>query len=441
MTDARRGPRCRFEHHAPARCAGRARRSSSSTRTRCGSRSARRSSASAPSPTCTSPRRRRRFASLRSARGCTRSSRSTSSSPRRAGRARTPHELVAALTRAAGVPVRVLSTDEEGRLAYGGAVATAPHRAARPHRRLRRRRRLDRDRDRLALGTSRLAGVGRPRLGPAHHARRLARRGAGRGGGGASNTRAAAGRRCARGGRQRAGGAQARRLAPRRGRACRGAAPRRDESDRGRSCAVRRRSVARAHPPAAASCCSPRCSGCSACRCTCATAGSARAQSSSTPPRARRSELRRAQLLEHRHAVGVDVDHDGRALAAGRDPTTRLDDVAVRAGDASVELGQQLERGLRRRALRRGGRRARSSSPSSRRAARPSRRSGRYGLETTRPTPRCGRARAARAPAAAALVERAELVVAAPLSRSPADAWRSRTTLMRPPRAAARSRS
>jgi exopolyphosphatase/guanosine-5'-triphosphate,3'-diphosphate pyrophosphatase len=35
-------------------------------------------------------------------------------------------ELVAALTRAAGVSVRVLSTDEEGRLAYAGAVATAP---------------------------------------------------------------------------------------------------------------------------------------------------------------------------------------------------------------------------------------------------------------------------------------------------------------------------
>jgi exopolyphosphatase/guanosine-5'-triphosphate,3'-diphosphate pyrophosphatase len=35
-------------------------------------------------------------------------------------------KLVAALTRAAGAPVRVLSTDEEGRLAYGGAVATAP---------------------------------------------------------------------------------------------------------------------------------------------------------------------------------------------------------------------------------------------------------------------------------------------------------------------------
>jgi exopolyphosphatase/guanosine-5'-triphosphate,3'-diphosphate pyrophosphatase len=34
--------------------------------------------------------------------------------------------LVAALTRAAGVQVRVLSTEEEGRLAYGGAVATAP---------------------------------------------------------------------------------------------------------------------------------------------------------------------------------------------------------------------------------------------------------------------------------------------------------------------------
>jgi exopolyphosphatase/guanosine-5'-triphosphate,3'-diphosphate pyrophosphatase len=34
-------------------------------------------------------------------------------------------ELVAALQRAAEQPVRVLSTDEEGRLAYGGAVATA----------------------------------------------------------------------------------------------------------------------------------------------------------------------------------------------------------------------------------------------------------------------------------------------------------------------------
>src|ERR1700693_4964150 len=34
-------------------------------------------------------------------------------------------ELVAALARAAEHPVRVLSTEEEGRLAYGGAVATA----------------------------------------------------------------------------------------------------------------------------------------------------------------------------------------------------------------------------------------------------------------------------------------------------------------------------
>jgi exopolyphosphatase / guanosine-5'-triphosphate,3'-diphosphate pyrophosphatase len=34
-------------------------------------------------------------------------------------------ELVAALRRAAGVPVRVLSTEEEGSLAYAGAVATA----------------------------------------------------------------------------------------------------------------------------------------------------------------------------------------------------------------------------------------------------------------------------------------------------------------------------
>jgi exopolyphosphatase/guanosine-5'-triphosphate,3'-diphosphate pyrophosphatase len=35
-------------------------------------------------------------------------------------------ELVAALSRAAGVPVRVLSKEEEGRLAYGGAVAMSP---------------------------------------------------------------------------------------------------------------------------------------------------------------------------------------------------------------------------------------------------------------------------------------------------------------------------
>ena len=35
-------------------------------------------------------------------------------------------ELVAVLTRAAGVPVRVLTTEEEGRLAYSGAIATAP---------------------------------------------------------------------------------------------------------------------------------------------------------------------------------------------------------------------------------------------------------------------------------------------------------------------------
>jgi exopolyphosphatase / guanosine-5'-triphosphate,3'-diphosphate pyrophosphatase len=35
-------------------------------------------------------------------------------------------ELVAALRGAAGVPVRVLSTEQEGRLAYAGAVATAP---------------------------------------------------------------------------------------------------------------------------------------------------------------------------------------------------------------------------------------------------------------------------------------------------------------------------
>ncbi len=39
---------------------------------------------------------------------------------------RNADELVTELRRAAGVPVRVLSTEQEGRLAYAGAVATAP---------------------------------------------------------------------------------------------------------------------------------------------------------------------------------------------------------------------------------------------------------------------------------------------------------------------------
>ena len=59
-------------------------------------------------------------------------------------------ELVAALSRAAGVQARVLTKEEEGTLAYRGAVLTAGHRAAVAGRRLRHRRRVDRDRRRPA---------------------------------------------------------------------------------------------------------------------------------------------------------------------------------------------------------------------------------------------------------------------------------------------------
>ena len=85
-------------------------------------------------------------------------------------RARAPGRPAAALTgalaEATALPVRVLTADDEGRLAYDGAVArrraTCPSR-----RRRRRRRRLDRDRRRHAAARRRLAPLRRPRLAPA----------------------------------------------------------------------------------------------------------------------------------------------------------------------------------------------------------------------------------------------------------------------------------
>ena len=57
-------------------------------------------------------------------------------------------ELVAALSRAAGVQARVLTKEEEGTLAYRGAMLTAGNHAAVAGRSLRHRRRVDRDRRR-----------------------------------------------------------------------------------------------------------------------------------------------------------------------------------------------------------------------------------------------------------------------------------------------------
>ena len=81
-------------------------------------------------------------------------------------------ELVAALSRAAGVPARVLTKEEEGTLAYRGAVLTRGHRPAGAGRRLRHRRRLDGDRRREPGPRPRLDRVRRSRLRPPHHPRR-----------------------------------------------------------------------------------------------------------------------------------------------------------------------------------------------------------------------------------------------------------------------------
>ena len=77
-------------------------------------------------------------------------------------------ELTAALADATSLPVRVLTAESEGRLAYDGAVARAGRRSARGRRRRRRRRWLDRGRRRHAAPRRRLGPVGRRRLAPPH---------------------------------------------------------------------------------------------------------------------------------------------------------------------------------------------------------------------------------------------------------------------------------
>ena len=77
-------------------------------------------------------------------------------------------ELTAALADATSLPVRVLSAETEGRLAYDGAVARVRREPARDRGRRRRRRRLDGGRRRHAVPRRCLDPVGRRRLASAH---------------------------------------------------------------------------------------------------------------------------------------------------------------------------------------------------------------------------------------------------------------------------------
>ncbi len=77
-------------------------------------------------------------------------------------------ELTAALADATSLPVRVLTAESEGRLAYDGAVARARREPARDRRRRRCRRRLDGGRRRHAVPRRCLGSVGRRRLAAAH---------------------------------------------------------------------------------------------------------------------------------------------------------------------------------------------------------------------------------------------------------------------------------
>ena len=93
-----------------------------------------------------------------------RCSTSRSSSPRRGVRARTRDELLHRLAVAAGGRTRVVSAEEEGRLAYLGAVAGAEDELPETVGGLRRRRRLDRDRRRHRWRRAGVVTLGRPRL-------------------------------------------------------------------------------------------------------------------------------------------------------------------------------------------------------------------------------------------------------------------------------------
>ena len=89
-------------------------------------------------------------------------------------------ELLARLAVASGVPVRLLSAQEEGRLAFVGALTATRRGTAQAGRGMRRRRRLLAGRGRHPAPGDRVGAVDRHRLDPAHEPaarRRPARRG------------------------------------------------------------------------------------------------------------------------------------------------------------------------------------------------------------------------------------------------------------------------
>src|SRR6476661_7654848 len=240
-------------------------------------------------------------------------------------------ELVAALTRAAGVQARVLTKEEEGTLAYRGAILTAgvplPSRIAvcdiggasteiavgspgsEPHWI-----------ESVDLGSVRLSTRGGDMRAEARRAR---------------PDRASGGRDRTRSRRQRAGSETARRIGARRGRAGRGDAARGDElAPRDRRLLRRRpgsrRDPARRRHPA---------------RRGAAEAGSPAARLHRRDPRGSRARLARGARGLGRGNLAHDLSvaqHHRRALLQAA-AHQRLDDVAVRAADHAV-LVQQLAR-------------------------------------------------------------------------------------------------
>ena len=332
-------------------------------------------------------------------------------------------------------PVRVLTNEEEGTLAYGGAILTAdvelPARIAVCD--------VGGASTEIAVGSPgtgpRLGRVRRSRLGAAHDARRPRDMRA-EAADAFAEPRPADGRCRARGRRQRPRGAPARR--PGLGEAELAEALRIVETKlaaRGRP-ALRRRSRARARSSRPASCCSPRCSSGSASRCTSAAAASARAPCSRRSTRSRRrSTLGRPGS---RRTTRAAVEHDRRPLlqAAAEHVSTMSPCVHATA----PSLAQQLARVVLA---------APSASRSSCSILEAERRSTvwtqrTYGLETTRRTPRARKLVASFFGLRAGRARRADAAWSSPSqsSRSPAEAWRSRMTRHgAAPAAAGRARS
>ena len=293
--------------------------------------------------------------------------------------ARNAAELVAVLSRAAGVQARVLT---EGR----GGHARLPRRV--PHgrnlrsvasRSLRHRRRVDRDRRRQPGRRARLDRVGRPRIGPAHHSRRrpamprpkARSRSPARPRSKPRSPSAAAPAR-------RAGSSARARRRPSWPRRCE---HRRDDlTTRGRAGASASTAPApRSSRPASS--CSPKFSGSLESRCTSAAAGSARVPSSP------RRSARRVAVYG-----GRKLAHDLAALSTTAAPffkprpRSAFDDVAVRAADDALLSKQDPAAAAPAPSARRSS--CSTSSPSAAASGSTVWTQRTYGLDTTRRTPK-----------------------------------------------------